>query len=255
MLLVSSVASLAQHKVHIYNADSIQKYLKERIAETKIRQRAARDAQKAVDKELLTLQRDLEKSRNQALKDRQRVKAAQKSGKFYQPKPYVPAELKNQDVDTLSNLSKAERAKVEAEQKQKTLEAKNQAKQQAEKAKIMSKSGGARERAELRASARQQKQRRKEKAAEDKQKAKMEKELSKISGIKKAEPEGKIEEVEEVKKPVVTPEQAAEAKAKQKELKQQEKDAKKKFSVREQRAKAIAEQKAKEKAEKEKSEE
>ena len=90
------MTSFAQHKVNIYSADSIQKYLKERIAETKVRQKAARDAQKAVDKEMLTLQRDLEKSRNQAIKDRQRVKAAQKSGKFYQPKPYVPAELKNQ---------------------------------------------------------------------------------------------------------------------------------------------------------------
>ena len=109
MMVAVSLTSFAQQKVNIYNADSIQKYLKERIAETKIRQRAARDAQKAVDKELLTLQRDLEKSRNQAIKDRQRVKAAQKSGKFYQPKPYVPAELKNQDIVVAdSGMSKEE---------------------------------------------------------------------------------------------------------------------------------------------------
>ena len=43
------MVSFAQHRVNIYNADSIQKYLKERIAETKVRQKAARDAQKAVD--------------------------------------------------------------------------------------------------------------------------------------------------------------------------------------------------------------
>ncbi len=115
-----------------------------------------------------TLQRDLEKSRAQAVRDRQRIKAAQKSGKFYQPKPYVPEELKKQNVkETQPNLSKEEREKLEAEQKLKTQAAKNQAKQQADKAKIMSKKGNARERAELRASARQQKLRRKEKAAED----------------------------------------------------------------------------------------
>ena len=50
MLAMVSLASNAQ-KVNIYNADSIQKYLKERIADTKVRQKAARDAQKAVDKE------------------------------------------------------------------------------------------------------------------------------------------------------------------------------------------------------------
>ena len=66
MLAMVSLASNAQ-KVNIYNADSIQKYLKERIADTKVRQKAARDAQKAVDKEMRTLQRDLEKSRAQAV--------------------------------------------------------------------------------------------------------------------------------------------------------------------------------------------
>ena len=141
MLAMVSLASNAQ-KVNIYNADSIQKYLKERIADTKVRQKAARDAQKAVDKEMRTLQRDLEKSRAQAVKDRQRVKAAQKNGKFYQPKPYVPAELKNQNIEEAKpNISKEERAQLEAEQKQKAQTAKNQAKQQAEKAKIMSKKG------------------------------------------------------------------------------------------------------------------
>ena len=78
MLLMGTLCAVGQQKVNIYNPDSIQKYLKERIAETKQRQKAARDVQKAVDKELRTLQRDLEKSRAQALKDRQRVKAAQK---------------------------------------------------------------------------------------------------------------------------------------------------------------------------------
>ena len=67
-LLVGSMSLFAQQKVNIYNADSIQKYLKERIADTKVRQKAARDAQKAVDKEMRTLQRDLEKSRAQAIK-------------------------------------------------------------------------------------------------------------------------------------------------------------------------------------------
>ena len=127
--LVGSIASHAQQKVNIYNADSIQKYLKERIADTKVRQKAARDAQKAVDKEMRTLQRDLEKSRAQAVKDRQRVKEAQKSGKFYQPKPYVPEELKKQDIEQLPNMSKEERAKAEAEQKQQVQSAKTKAKQ------------------------------------------------------------------------------------------------------------------------------
>ena len=94
VLLFGTMTSFAQEEVNIYNAESIQKYLKERIAETKARQKEAREAQKAVDKEMRTLQRDLEKSRAQAVRDRQRIKAAQKSGKFYQPKPYVPEELK-----------------------------------------------------------------------------------------------------------------------------------------------------------------
>ena len=134
-LLVGSLASYAQEEVNIYNAESIQKYLKERISETKARQKEARDALKSVDKEMRTLQRDLEKSRAQAIKDRQRLKAAQKSGKFYQPKPYVPAELKNQNVENAQpNMSKEERAKLEAEQKQKVQAAKTEAKQKAEKA-------------------------------------------------------------------------------------------------------------------------
>ena len=132
-LLVGSMASFAQQEVNIYNAESIQKYLKERIADTKERQKAARDSLKAVDKEMRTLQRDLEKSRAQAVKDRQRLKAAKKSGKFYQPKPYVPAELKKQDVEEAQpDMSKEERAKLEAEQKLKVQAAKNEAKQKAE---------------------------------------------------------------------------------------------------------------------------
>ena len=201
MLLVGSVASFAQQEVNIYNAESIQKYLKERIADTKARQKSARDSLKAVDKEMRTLQRDLEKSRAQAVKDRQRVKAAQKSGKFYQPKPYVPAELKKVNVeDSLSKMSKEERTKIEAEKKQQVQAAKNQAKQQAEKAKIMSKTGGAREKAELRASARQQKQRRKEKAAEDKLKAKAAK--AEAKNAEAEEPKTEAEEAKEAEEAV-----------------------------------------------------
>ena len=61
------------------NPDTIQKYLKDRITETKEQLKETRSKLKEEEKTLRTLNRDLEKSRTQAQRDKVKLKEAKRN--------------------------------------------------------------------------------------------------------------------------------------------------------------------------------
>ena len=121
------------------NPDTIQNYLKGRIKDVKDSLRETRAKLKAEEKTLRTLNRDLEKSRTQAQRDKVKLKEAKRNGKFYQVKPYIPEELQG-DVEAKIKAAKEAKAAKEREIKQKAAE-----KKAAEKAAIAEKKQQAKE--------------------------------------------------------------------------------------------------------------
>ena len=113
------------------NSDTIQKYLKERIAETKEQLKETRSKLKEEEKTLRILNRDLEKSRAQAQRDKVKLKAAKRNGKYYEVKPYIPEELQG-DVEAKIKAAREAKAAKAREIKQK--EAEKKAEEKAAKA-------------------------------------------------------------------------------------------------------------------------
>ena len=93
LLLQVVFTSYASAQALYTNPDTIQKYLKDRIVEVKEQLKETRAQLKAEEKTLRTLNRDLEKSRTQAQRDKVKLKEAKRNGNFYQVKPYIPEEL------------------------------------------------------------------------------------------------------------------------------------------------------------------
>ena len=99
------------------NPDTIQKYLKDRIVETKEQLKETRAKLKAEEKTLRTLNRDLEKSRTQAQRDKMKLKEAKRNGKFYQVKPYIPEELQGDVEAKIKAAREAKAAKEKSAEK------------------------------------------------------------------------------------------------------------------------------------------
>ena len=85
LLLILTIPTMAQTRVMTPN-DSIQQELKARIKTAKDKARASRTQLKEDEREVNRLNRELERARRQAQKDKLAMRKAKQTGKTYTPK-------------------------------------------------------------------------------------------------------------------------------------------------------------------------